>query len=95
MINLYLDDMRTPMNGMMPDTFWVVVRTIEATKTLLLAGLVEEMSLDHDLGLGDTGYDLVKWMEAQNVWPSGSITVHSANPSGRDNMVAVLKRNGR
>ena len=95
LINVYLDDIRTPMNGKVGDTFWVVVRTIEATKTLLEAGVVGNMSLDHNLGPGETGYDLVKWMEAENVWPGGSIAVHSGNIVGRENMMAVLVRNGR
>jgi hypothetical protein len=99
MIHLYLDDYRTPtkrQNGLeLPDSYWVVVRTVADAKTILSTGIVDNASLDHDLGPGETGYDLVKWMEAQNVWPKGSIKVHSANPVGAANMRAVLGRNGK
>ena len=99
-INVYMDDRRTPfledVAGIPqtdhPDTYWVIARTIEDTKVLLLTGIVENISIDHDMGDGDTGYDLVKWMEETNTWPSGNIAVHSANPVGRDNMLAVLKK---
>ena len=98
MISVYMDDQRTPMskaNRNVPDPYWVVVRTIKDTKELLTLGIVHDLALDHDMGLGDTGYDLAKWMEANNVWPTGKITLHSANIVGRDNMRAVLNRNGR
>ena len=102
-INVYLDDMRTPKSVRrignedveIGDPRWVITRTIEDTKVLLLAGIVNHMSLDHDLGPGDTGYDLVTWMESENVWPAGSIQVHSANPVGKQNMLAVLAKNNR
>lgn len=75
MIRLYLDDVRNP-----PDDgggTWTVCRTVDEAKAVLLAGPVEEASLDNDLGQCDacmsdlwpnncqhigTGYDLVKWM---------------------------------
>lgn len=39
-----------------------------------------------------TGYDLVCWMEEQNIWPSGSVGVHSLNPVGANNMRGVIHR---
>lgn len=39
-----------------------------------------------------TGYDLVTWMEENNVWPSESILCHSRNPVGRARMQQVLMK---
>lgn len=39
-----------------------------------------------------TGYDLVTWMEENNVWPSEAILVHSANPVGRARMQQVMMK---
>lgn len=102
-MHLYLDDVR---NG--PDFTdvgwenWVIVRSVENAKLLLKTGLIEDMSLDHDMSTNsetgmenDSGYKLVCWMEENNIWPKGIISVHSANPVGRDKMVAVLKKNNR
>jgi len=44
-MKLFLDDVRDP-----PSSGWTVVRTAEEAKPMLLSGLVEEASLDHDLG---------------------------------------------
>lgn len=39
-----------------------------------------------------TGYDLICWMEENNVWPRLGVEVHSANPSGREKMYRVIKK---
>lgn len=39
-----------------------------------------------------TGYDLVKWMAENDVWPRFKPAVHSANPVGRANMIATIER---
>ena len=52
---------------------------------------VEVISLDHDLGEEKTGYDVVKFMAEENIWPS-VVKVHSMNPVGRDNMLSVINR---
>ncbi len=39
-----------------------------------------------------TGYDLVCWMEHSGHWPSGTISVHSANPVGRKRMLQAITR---
>jgi hypothetical protein len=47
-IRLYLDDVRKPPDdGGGP---WTICRTAEEARAVLLAGPVEEASLDHDLG---------------------------------------------
>lgn len=39
-----------------------------------------------------TGYDLVKWMAEEGVWPKHKPAVHSANPVGKANMIALIER---
>jgi hypothetical protein len=63
---------------------------------LLKSGLVEELSLDHDLGDDErgTGYDVVLWVEeavAMHGFIPPKITVHSANSSARDKMLAGIQ----
>lgn len=67
---------------------WVRVRTPEEAIDLLRGGEVEELSLDHDLGLDvgkheRTGYDVLLWLEAEvaagRVSPPAVISVHSGN----------------
>jgi len=47
-----------------------------------------------DCACHDTGYDLVKWMAENEVWPKNKPTVHSDNPVGRKNMLGVIDRYG-
>lgn len=39
-----------------------------------------------------TGYDVVKFMAENNIWPKHGTYVHSMNPVGRQNMLEVIKR---
>ena len=39
-----------------------------------------------------TGYDLVCWMEENNIWPPEGTRVHSANPVGRARMEMVIRK---
>jgi hypothetical protein len=41
-----------------------------------------------------TGYDLVKWMVENDVWPVKKPLIHSMNPVGRANMKAQIDRWG-
>jgi hypothetical protein len=103
MFNVYMDDCRkgpmVPMPGAIvievPDQEWVIVRRAEYVVELLKAGLIDNLALDHDMGSGMNGYQLVKWMDENQIWPRGKITVHSWNPVGKDNMEHLLKRNGK
>lgn len=88
---LFLDDIRPP-----PDQTWVVARTaigaVTYTKTY---GAPARMSLDHDLG----GIDAPVFLRALiDLHLDGMIdlsqtemTVHSANPAGRDNLEGLWK----
>lgn len=88
-VKLWLDDERPA-----PDTTWFVAKTsaeaCEFIETTLYLNLdFEEASLDHDLGGEDNGMIVVDFMAANNIWPR-SITVHTANPPARDNMLRAI-----
>ena len=81
-MKVWLDDDRAAPEG------WVHVRTPEEAIELLHGGDVEEISLDHDLGLDvgareRTGYDVLLWLEAEvaagRARPPAVISVHSGN----------------
>jgi hypothetical protein len=80
---------------------WIHVTTAQAAIALIDQGDVIELSLDHDLGddelAGKGIYVIDHIVEAQMVagrdlWPRDGITVHSANPAGRDQMVRTIQR---
>lgn len=89
-----MDDVRNvPNEWKQDDIVWVPIRKAEDVISLLRQGVVENMSLDHDMGQCETtGYELLCWMEMNNVWPSGQIWVHSANPVGCQSMAQVIKK---
>jgi hypothetical protein len=81
-VKVWLDDQRSAPEG------WVHVRTPEEAIELLRGGEVEELSLDHDLGLDvgareRTGYDVLLWLEAEvaagRARPPAVMRVHSGN----------------
>jgi hypothetical protein len=80
---------------------WVHVTTAPAAIGLIDRGGVIELSLDHDLGDDEgagKGVDVVDHIAQQQVvagrdlWPRDGITIHSANPAGRDQMARTIKR---
>lgn len=95
-IKVWLDDTRVP-----PNSDWIHVATAGATITLLESGLVEYVSLDHDLGMArpsedeevcGTGYDVLVWMEEQvhtSMWRVPTILIHTANVAARVRMEAA------
>ena len=86
-IKLWLDDERpAPKN-------WTHVKTVQEAKTLILQGIVTHISLDHDLGTPETGYDLAKWIEEQayNGLYFISCECHSMNPVGAKNINLALQ----
>lgn len=99
-MTLWLDDIRPPKKYGYPDAYWA--KTAEEAIAILQTGAVTFASLDHDLsemaiwGLSPseekTGYDVVRWMEENGVWPSGGVKVHSMNPVGKARMEAVIAR---
>ena len=97
---VYLDDVRQTPAG------WLRLVRAEDVLTLLRANLVEEISLDHDLGefsFDNEENDLAKphdgsWLVRQiaedvynEVYKLPKWNVHSANPVGANRMKASLK----
>lgn len=92
-INIYMDDIRNPPKEEWEEYQWIPARKAEDVIYLLRMGVVEHMSLDHDMGIGEiTGYELLAWMEEHDVWPSGNIWVHSANPTGAQQMALIIEK---
>lgn len=89
MINLYLDDVRTPPIG------YVLAKTVEDAIAIIGRNQIDKLSLDHDLGQDEfgrirkTGYDLVKYICEHGIFVN-VIYLHTANPVGRDNMYKTL-----
>ncbi len=89
-MRVFLDDERTTPEG------WIRVYWPSEAIALLQTGEVEELSLDHDLGDDErgTGYDVVLWIEeavALHQFIPPKMTVHSANTSARDKMLAGIR----
>jgi Cyclic-phosphate processing Receiver domain len=94
-VKVWLDDVREAPDG------WVHVTTPGEAIELLRSGEVEEISLDHDLGLATpeserTGYDVLAWLEeavATCPWNHRVpvIHIHSANPVGSQRMEQAIK----
>jgi hypothetical protein len=94
MINIYLDDLRPAPDG------FILVKSVKKCQRLIKdnKGNINILSLDHDLGEGKTGYDLVKWLcfyngrdgYEENLFPN-KIFLHTANPVGRINMYRLLE----
>lgn len=54
-----------------------------------------EIVQDHGCVHGEkTGYDVVCWMEENNVWPE-RVIIHSHNPAGAARMLSVAERHTR
>ena len=90
MIKLFLDDEREAPEG------WVRVYWPDEAIDVLKKGIVEEISLDHDLGddRRGTGYDVLLWIEEQvviNKFQPPNIKIHTANNSAREKMEAGVR----
>lgn len=89
-MKVFLDDERETPDG------WVRAYWPCEVVALLESGLVEELSLDHDLGddARGTGYDVILWIEeavALHGFIPPKITVHSANSSATAKMHAGIR----
>jgi hypothetical protein len=82
---------------------WLQVTTAWAAIEWLDCEVVVALSLDHDLGddqKNGRGIDVVNWLGEQQevhgraLWPEEGITLHTANPSGRDAMARAIKADG-
>lgn len=88
-MKVFLDDERATPEG------WVRVYWPDEAIALLQTGLVNEISLDHDLGddARGTGYDVLLWIEEAmrlRGFVPPRMHVHSANPAARVRMLAAV-----
>lgn len=98
-MKLWLDDFRDPQA--FGYSGWTWAKNYDEAVEYLKTGEVTHASLDHDLSIDDilkqdnfkekTGYDVICWMEENNVWPE-FIQCHSANPWGRDRINQVINK---
>jgi hypothetical protein len=88
-MKVYLDDVRPAPSG------WILTTTVEETIKLLSTSKVVELSLDHDLGIKHTGYDVLLWIETKiSIDPNFKppiIHLHTQNPVGKKRMEAAIK----
>ena len=93
-MGLFLDDERCPRHVTwikLPNTLWAIVRTFnEFVWYIKNHPLPDYISFDHDLGMGQTGYDCIKFLvEYLLDHPSKDLpllTFHSQNQIGVDAM---------
>ena len=80
---------------------WSHVTTAWDAIELLSTGNVVELSLDHDLSDDERfgrGTDVVDFIAEQqetherDLWPRDGISLHTANPSGREAMARTIRR---
>lgn len=92
--SLYLDDLRDPSWTYGSEGSWIVARSTEEAKSLVVSkGMPQVMSLDHDLGGSDQATDFLSWL-AREYWdgvqPIPAWQIHSANPVGSANMQSFM-----
>lgn len=89
-MKIFLDDIRNTPDG------WVRCYWPDEVLSLIDTYLVEEISLDHDLGDDHhgTGYDVLLRMEEMSRLGQlkylPKITIHSANPVGKQKMLIAI-----
>ena len=105
MFNVFFDDWKPgPSNQWGNPDYgwekWIVVRSVENVKWFLEQGLVNDLSLDHDMGMNsETGEEnpngsaLVRWMIETGKWPKGSVSIHSDNYLKAQQMRDDINRN--
>lgn len=84
-MKLWVDDERPA-----PDESWTVSKTggNAAIMLTMYRDDLEEVSLDHDLGEGATGYNVLAYMISEKIWPK-VLTIHTSNPPARKRMLAA------
>jgi hypothetical protein len=91
-MKIYLDDVRpAPIGYELAKNYNEIIKFLSSHYN---DGIIEEISLDHDLGEEDlTGYDVLIWIEEQvfnNNYKPPKIKLHSANPVGMYRMSQVV-----
>lgn len=94
-MKLFIDDVRNPEPG---DTSWIVIRRYEYAVKIISEFWydITEISLDHDLGTAETGYDIACKIEEiahdTHYTYLPTIKCHSMNPVGRDKILKVVAK---
>jgi hypothetical protein len=90
MIKIWVDDIRYPPEGWLwcPDSA-SAIGLLETAKRIGI--VIEEMSLDHDLGGDDTSRPIVLWCCENDWWPV-EVRCHSSNPPGREWIEKMIER---
>lgn len=93
-MKIFLDDVRKPPKG------WIKVKNYYSfvIVVFLFKRCITDISFDHDLGTKHTGYDCANYIEKLAFY--GRIQpidwyVHSANPAGRDRIIAAMESASR
>ena len=96
---IWLDDERE-INKMWTDIAdesveFILVRDADSCISALQDNIGNKIfiSLDHDLGIGDTGYGVAKFIVAHSIEITG-FNVHSMNPVGNRNILELMLRYG-
>lgn len=96
-MKIYLDDIRNPPEG------WILFRPNQINDFISACEHAEEISMDHDLGLDETGkeylngYQITKILHQKVVyngwWKDNvpKITIHSSNVVGKLNMLETFR----
>jgi hypothetical protein len=98
-MDVWLDDLREPWkHGRIG---WTWIKTAEEVVELLAKGKVRRLDLDHDLTPEQTigqhdckpcGCFVLQWLKmTKNHWPE-EITIHTANPAAKEQMLAMVQR---
>ena len=96
-MKLWIDDVREPPN--LYDYNWIF--SVEQAKDTIVACEencvdIEIIDIDHDAGVwhyyGGDYIKLLDWLEETS--RNYPIRIHSMNPVGRENMRAIIQRNG-
>ena len=88
-MKLFLDDIRPCPRG------YIKIDNYQDCIEFLLKNRnkIDTISLDHDLGEIKTGYDVCKWIVANEYYDNlQEIIIHSANPVGTKNMLQLLDK---
>lgn len=90
-LKVYLDDERPVPEG------WILARWPAEVIALLELGVVNTISLDHDLGddVRGTGYDVLTWIEeavSTRGFKAPEILIHTANPPAMKRMMDAVEK---
>ena len=96
---IWLDDEREInrfwINEADPSVEFILVRDAQSCISALQDNIGNKIfiSLDHDLGIGGTGYDVAKFIVANSIEIAG-FSVHSMNPVGNRNILELMLHYG-